>query len=49
MQFKKNEMVQILRNSGGLEEAIVTDIVQGDYIVTWKENGKKRGKYEIFF
>ena len=47
MQFKKKETVQILRNSGGLEEAVVTDIYQEDYMVTWKENGKKRGK--IFF
>ena len=42
MQFQKKQMVRIMRNSGDLEEAVVSDIIKCDYLVNWKENGKKK-------
>ena len=33
MQIKKKQIVQILRNSGELEEAVISDIVKCDYLV----------------
>ena len=43
MQFKKKQNVLILRNSGLLEKAVISDIVDDDYIVHWTDNGKIRG------